>query len=130
MSKKSLSPLETVMAINAAELRLRQAMLGADIGALDTLLADDLIFVDPQGQVIDKTADLAAHRSARLKLDRIELSETEIRPLGETALVVTRAALQGSFDGVGFAGDFRYSRIWRNGETGWQVVAGHCSAII
>ena len=129
MSSKPPSPLETVMTINAAETRLRQAMLDGDVEVLAGLLADDLLFVDPQGRVLTKAADLAAHRSGQLNLTRIDFSETEIRPMGDTAIVVTRASLAGSYAGVSFADDFRYLRVWRNGAGGWQVTAGQCTAI-
>ncbi|HWT97149.1 MAG TPA: nuclear transport factor 2 family protein [Terriglobales bacterium] len=129
MSNRPPSPLEVVMTINAAESRLRQAMLGSDIDVLADLLADDLLFVGPQGQVLTKTADLDTHRSGQLQLTRIDFSETEIRPLGDTAVVLTRASLAGSYMGATFAGDFRYLRVWRNGSAGWQVAAGQCTAI-
>jgi ketosteroid isomerase-like protein len=129
MSPKPPSPLETVMTINAAETRLRQAMLGGDVEALGDLLGDDLLFVDPQGRVLGKAADIEAHRSGRLKLTRIDFSETEIRPIGEAAMVMTRASLAGSYEDTAFAGDFRYLRIWRNGAHGWQVTAGQCTVI-
>ena len=129
MSNRPPSPLETVMTINAAETRLRQAMLGSDAEALADLLADDLLFVGPQGQVLSKAADLEAHRSGRLKLTRIDFSETEIRPMGETAVVITRATLAGSYEGTAFSGDFRYLRVWRSGANGWQITAGQCTAI-
>jgi len=79
MSNRPPSPLEVVMTINAAESRLRQAMLGSDIDVLADLLADDLLFVGPQGQVLTKTADLDTHRSGQLQLTRIDFSETEIK---------------------------------------------------
>jgi ketosteroid isomerase-like protein len=124
------SKLDQVMAINAAEARLRQAILGGDVDVLDQLIADDLIFVGHLGQLISKEMDLTAYRSGLLKVEQLDLSETEIRPLGETAIVVTRSSLAGTYDGQPFAGDFRYTRIWQNSGTGWQIVAGHCSPIV
>lgn len=133
MSNRPPSPLEVVMTINAAESRLRQAMLGGDVDMLAELLADDLLFAGPQGQVLTKAADLDVHRSRQLQLTRIDFSETDIRPLGgvagDTAVVMTRASLAGSYMGADFAGDFRYLRIWRNGSAGWQVAAGQCTPI-
>lgn len=134
MSNRPPSPLEVVMTINAAESKLRQAMLGSDVDELAELLADDLLFVGPQGQVLTKAADLEVHRSGQLRLTRIDFSETEIRPLGgaagDTAVVMTRASLAGSYMGAAFTGDFRYLRVWRNGSAGWQVAAGQCTPIL
>jgi ketosteroid isomerase-like protein len=124
------SKLDQVMAINAVEARLRQAILAGDVAELDQLIAEDLIFVGHLGQLISKAMDLTAYRSGLLKVEQLELSETEIRPLGEMAIVVTRSSLAGTYDGQAFAGDFRYTRIWQNTGTGWQIIAGHCSAIV
>ncbi|HVJ41524.1 MAG TPA: nuclear transport factor 2 family protein [Dongiaceae bacterium] len=129
MRDKAESPLEVVMAINAMEAQLRQAMLTSDVDALEMLLAEDLIFVDPQGRVLDKAADLAAHRSGLLQLDQLDFAETEVRPQGDVAVVVTRSSLSGRYQGQVFAGDFRYTRVWRRSGRGWRVVAGHCSSV-
>jgi len=129
MSEKAGSLIEVVMAINAQEARLRQAILKGDIDELDALIAEDLIFIGHLGQIITKKADLATYRSGALKIDRLDLSETDVRPMGEVVVVVTRSSLTGSYDGEAFTGDFRYTRLWRQYGTGWQIVAGHCSAI-
>lgn len=129
MRDKAPSALELVFAINGQEARLRQAMLSADLAALDELLADDLIFATHLGQVLTKAMDIEAYRSGRLRMGQIDYSETEVRPLGELALVMTRCHLAGQYDGVAFAGDFRFTRLWRRYGEAWRIAAGHCSAI-
>lgn len=130
MRDKAESPLEVVMAINAMEAQLRQAMLTADIDALDALLAPDMIFVDVQGRVLDKAADLAIHQSGLLQLDQLDFAETDVRPMGDVAVVVTRSSLRGSYQGKAFGGDFRYTRVWRRSVGAWRVAAGHCSPVL
>jgi len=130
MQGGTVSKLDQVMTISAQEGRLRQAILAGDVAELDQLIADELIFVGHLGQLITKEMDLTAYRSGLLRVDRLELSETEIRPMGEMAIVVTCSSLAGTYDGQPFAGDFRYTRIWHKRETGLQIVAGHCSGIV
>jgi ketosteroid isomerase-like protein len=50
--------------------------------------------------------------------------------MGDIAIVVTRSNLAGTYDGQPFSGDFRYTRVWRQMGSGWQIVAGHCSGIV
>jgi hypothetical protein len=38
--------------------------------------------------------------------------------------------MTGTFEGVAFAGPFRYTRVWRATGEGWRIVAGHVSAIL
>jgi hypothetical protein len=32
--------------------------------------------------------------------------------------------------GNAFAGDYRYMRIWRKGNNGWQIIGGSISAMV
>src|SRR5690606_37559149 len=45
----------------ALEARLRAAQLAADVAALDALIAEELLFTGPDGQLATKAQDLAAH---------------------------------------------------------------------
>lgn len=117
--------------IEDAEARLRAAMLAGDVAALDALLGDALVFTDHTGARLSKAEDLAAHRSGRLRLARLEPSgQTLIRRLGDTAIVCVTLDLAGRFDAQPFAGTFAYTRVWHRGEDGrWRVEAAHCSAV-
>jgi ketosteroid isomerase-like protein len=47
---------------------------------------------------------------------------------GDVAAVVTlRAELAGRWDGTPFTAAFRYTRVWHRTETGWRLLAAHCS---
>jgi ketosteroid isomerase-like protein len=111
------------------EARLQQAMLASDVTELDTLLADDLSFVDPTGKIWSKTDDLDAHRFGVQRIDRLDIAEQDVRLYGASAVTVTRAALSGTFGGAPFAGSLRYTRVWSETGAGWRVVAAHCSLI-
>lgn len=43
------------------EAQLRAAQLTADVAALGALIADDLLFAGPDGQLVTKAQDLEAH---------------------------------------------------------------------
>jgi ketosteroid isomerase-like protein len=126
VAKSTASGLD---AIAAYEERLRTAMLAGDVDALDTLLADDLIFTNQAGRVLTKAMDLDIHRSGQLRISSLDFSEQQCRNTGEVAIVVVRTVVTGTYQGTPFAGTYRYTRIWRKGAPGWQVIAVHCSAI-
>lgn len=122
--------MDTVRAvIEPYETALRAAMLANDVDALDTLLDDDLVFTVPSGQVISKHDDLSAHRAKLLRLDTLDIRETQAKAIGEMILTTTKAMLAGCFDGTTFNGTFAYTRLWRRAGSGWRVVAGHGSQI-
>ena len=59
-------------AVIAAERALQAAMRASDVEELDRLLHPDLLAVGPDGALIDKAADLAAHRSRVFVISALE----------------------------------------------------------
>lgn len=116
--------------IRAAEDRLREAMISSDVGALDELLAPDLIFTNHLGHVLGKKEDLAAHRSGILKINDLRPSEQQIRIVGGVAVVSVRVQVSGTYDGRPANGDFRFTRVWAlSPQNTWQVVAAHAGLV-
>jgi hypothetical protein len=115
--------------ILAAEAALRAAQLAGDVGALDRLLDDGLVFTGLDGAVVGKADDLALHRSGRLKVTRMDPSDTRIVRLGPVAVVSVRMDAVAVVDGAAVGGPLRYTRVWREAPAGWRVVAGHMSAV-
>lgn len=111
------------------EERLRQAMLTSDVVELDRLMADQLVFVLPDGVVVTKTADLDAHRSGKIRIHALKPSEQVIQEHENFGVVTVRMAMAGSYDGTPLSGDFRYTRVWHLAGTQPQIIAGHVSAI-
>jgi hypothetical protein len=99
-------------AIQAAEERLRQAMLSSDIAALEALLDPELLFVNHMGWTVTREDDLDAHRGGLLKIHALDLSEQCIVPRADCAVVSVLARIAGSYNGVPANGTFRFMRTW------------------
>lgn len=112
----------------AAELALRQAQLAGDVDALERLIDDGLAFTGPDGLIYGKDDDLEAHRSGAIRITRLVPSEEHVQDFGAIVVISVRMQMEGSFQGVPFAGPFRYTRVWRLTDA-WRVVAGHVSAV-
>jgi hypothetical protein len=121
----------TQESISALEERLRQAMLTADVAALDELIAPELLFTSHLGQRITKQQDLAMHRSGILKLTALDPTDQQMQ-LGDCYAVVSVCMhLLGTYDGATVDQRIRYTRVWAISSTEtWQVVAGHASALL
>jgi len=115
--------------IVAVEARLRAAQLNADVDALDQLIADDLLFTGPDGNLATKADDLAAHRSGVVRFRKHEPEELRIRRLGANiAIAALRARLAVEIAGSVESGTYRYTRVWvRESGGSWRVVGGHVS---
>ena len=114
--------------VRAAEIALRQAQLAGDVAALDLLLDDALVFTGPDGRIYGKADDLEAHRSGAIRITMLTPSDERVQDFGSIVVVSVRMEMQGSFQGMPFAGPFRYTRVWRL-SSGWRIVAGHVSAV-
>jgi ketosteroid isomerase-like protein len=115
--------------IRDLETRLAKAMQASDVDALDTLLADDLTFVDATGKVWSKADDLNGHRYGVQRIEQLDVQEQTIRVYEKCAITVTKVALRGTFGGAPFAGSLRYTRTWCETASGWRIVAAQCSLV-
>ncbi len=116
--------------IEILEEKLRQAMLSSNVQALDELIADDLAFTVPSGDVVDKLADLEAHRSGTTKFTRIEIRDRHVSDYDACVVVMVKAELAGSYNEQAFSGTYCYTRVWIKRQEDWQIVAGHVSPIL
>jgi ketosteroid isomerase-like protein len=118
------------MIIETLEDQLQQAMLTSDVVVLDELIADDLVFTMHTGLIIDKQADLEAHRSGIVKFSTVEISDRQIHDYGGCVVVTLQAKLAGITHEQAFSGIFRFTRVWMQRQNRWQIAAGHVSQVM
>src|SRR5688572_10337240 len=94
MLSANLDPLQAVLVgpndpeIVELEAEIRAAQLAADVAVLDRLIAEDLLFTGPDGQLGTKAQDLAAHGSGAVRMREHEPEELRIRRIGSDAAIV------------------------------------------
>jgi ketosteroid isomerase-like protein len=117
--------------IVALESRIRLAQLNADVATLNELIADQLLFTGPDGQLGTKEQDLAAHGSGAVRFIRHDPDELRIQRVRDgVAIVALRARLAVEVGGHAVSGTYRYTRVWaRDGDLRWRVVGGHVSEV-
>ncbi|MBW4563341.1 MAG: nuclear transport factor 2 family protein [Mojavia pulchra JT2-VF2] len=115
--------------IENLEVELAQAMLHNDVAALDKFLSDEVIFTDPQGDVIDKAQDLTLHQSGGLVVTTYETADLIIRVFGSTAITNLKARVGGMFKGSPFYGVYRYTRTYLKEHGKWRIIAAQATAI-
>jgi len=117
--------------IVACEARLRAAQIASDVAALDQLIAEDLLFTGPDGELGTKAQDLAAHRSGAVRFRAHEPQELRVRRVGpDVAISALRARLSVEVAGKTVDGTYRYTRVWARENGGsWRVIGGHVSEV-
>jgi ketosteroid isomerase-like protein len=100
----------------------RQAQLNADAATMDKLLSDDYVGISMNGQVVTKMQQLDRMRNRQLVLTKIDLDDVKVRLTGTTAIVTSRAEIEGTNEGVSVLGTYRYTRIYSRLPGGeWKI---------
>lgn len=111
------------MDLLAAERRLQAAQRGADVEALDALLHPRVVAAGPDGQVVGKEDDLAAHRSGALRITRLVEESVEVSDDGRTGMTRIVASVDAVQSGTAVSARLRYTRLWLHDTDGWRVLA-------
>jgi uncharacterized protein (TIGR02246 family) len=97
---------------------------------LERIYADDYTLVTGTGQIRTKAAQLAELKSGQLRYLQIETVERQVRMYGDVAILLTRqraAIVQGGQQITG--GDERVTRVYKNFDGQWRVIATHATPI-
>jgi ketosteroid isomerase-like protein len=104
------------------ENEFARAVANNDAGALDGLLANDWIIVDPDGSIVDKARFLEVIKSGALSHESMESTDLRVRLYGNTAVVTGLTTTKGKFMGQDFASCERATDIFVKQTDRWQCV--------
>ena len=121
---------ETRHEIEHLEDSWRTAILHGNTSAMDMLLADDYMAISPTGILQSKEQALANLRAGTMHFTSIDLSDRKIRLYGTTALVTSRAEVNGTGPDGSISGSYRYTRVYVKDPHGeWRIVSFEASKI-
>jgi uncharacterized protein (TIGR02246 family) len=103
------------------------AHMRSDADALDRLFADDIVITVPEMQRLGKSST-NLFRGGRIKFDRYESSDIQVRVHGDSAIVTGRIQRSRVNDGRMFADDWQFTKTYVRRDGDWKVVAFHASA--
>ncbi len=108
--------------VEQLEQAWRSAELNGDVDAMGKLLSDDFVGINMSGQVVTKMQLLDRMRRRRTVLTRLDLDDVHVKLLGQTAIVTSRAEVEGTNEGAPVHGNYRYTRVYTRTATGaWQI---------
>jgi uncharacterized protein (TIGR02246 family) len=100
-----------------------RAWLEKDAATVERLMAEDYLYVGPNGPVLDRPAILGIIRSPSYRLTRSTRTEVVVRPLGNDAAIIRhRAQSAGTFEGVAFEEDHRCVMVCVRQGADWRIV--------
>jgi ketosteroid isomerase-like protein len=128
----SLSPQDRAAVLDRDQ-RFFEALMAADVPALEDLLAEEFILVGVNdGAVVPRSALIEAVASGAVRFPAIESypDEAIVRRLGEVAIVVGRTGMNVTApDGAGFTLGSRYTHVFTADTDGWRLISAQGTPI-
>lgn len=96
-----------------------------DIGAMNSLLADDFIITIEDGRTFSKSGYIALNGNSEVHVEISEMSELKVRMYGNAAVVIGKYHEKGISKGKPYEYHDRFTDVWMNIDGKWQVIASH-----
>jgi ketosteroid isomerase-like protein len=95
-----------------------------DVAYLDKVLVDDFFALNTQGQLMDKSHQLANVKRTDRVLKVLNPREIQVRfyNKGKVAILTEHVTVDGEDKGRHFGGEFRFLRVFTKQHGNWQVV--------
>lgn len=118
----SCEPVTSNDALVAEDQRYA-AQLTQDTGALDRLLADDLVYIHSNAQVDSKSSFIDSLRSGAVKYLTMQRSDVRVRTFGCVAIITGLANYDVHFNGKDIAVELRFHSVWTKRDGRLQFVS-------
>src|SRR3954463_3689219 len=108
------------------------ALIAGDVSRLEPLLDERFLIVDVMSGAVAARAALTAALAERvLEFERVELIERTGRHYGDSAILVGRTQMAGSFARAAFTAASRYTHVFvRGADTHWRLASAQGTQII
>ena len=111
------------------EARRCDAMIAADVDALDTLLSDRLTWTHASARQDTKASFLAGLRAGGTRYLEMKRSDEQVRVHGEVAVVTGLVEMRASIKGEERELRNRYTNVWVKVDSSWRMVAWQSTAV-
>jgi ketosteroid isomerase-like protein len=108
------------------------ALTAGDSRSIEELLDERLLIIDVRsGAVADRTTLVRALQERLLEFERVDLIDRAARYYGDTAILVGRTQMAGSFAGTAFTTASRYTHVFvRGADARWRLASAQGTPII
>lgn len=115
--------------IIALENAWNHAVQQRDDKAVESLLGDELIYIDYDGTMMDKRAYIASVKNTPLNAEQIVSGSMRVQVYGEGAVVVGVYREKGTRNGKPYSIRERFVDTWLNRHGAWVCVASQATLI-
>lgn len=111
------------------EARRCKALLEADIGALDSLLSERLVFAHATAKYEDKASLLQKMGAGTIVYKTLDVTQKQVIDLGDSALLISRLTADVLVGGQPRSIDNMTLSVWTREDGDWRMVAYQPTAI-
>ena len=104
-------------------------LLKGDAATLDRIWADDLSFVNPRGELLNKKQRMENIKTGATDLQKADVSEKNVRVYGDTAVATLIVKINGQYSGKEADESFRVTAVFAKPKGSWQMVATQMTPI-
>jgi hypothetical protein len=105
-----------------------QAWLENNVALVEKLMADDYLYIAPNGKLLDRKAILNIMKSPSYHLDASTRTPLVVKTAGtDVAVMVFRSQAAGTFEGKSFKDDHNCTMLCVRRGTEWRVLLEQCS---
>lgn len=116
--------------LTAVDDQRMDALRRGDPVPLETIYADDYTLVTGTGQIRSKADQIAELKSGRLRYVSIDSVERQVRLYGDVGVIVSRQQAVIFQNGQQItSGDERVTRVYKQIDGSWRVIATHATPI-
>ena len=116
-----MTAIDEVRALDQKRIR---AMINKDIGALDQILADDLVYTHPDAKKDNKASLIDALLSGAASYRQIDVDETDVRDFGDAVVLIGKADMIISEYGERRTFGVRFTTVYARRGGRWQMAVG------
>ncbi|HYL97464.1 MAG TPA: nuclear transport factor 2 family protein [Blastocatellia bacterium] len=109
----------------AAEEEWAEAVVRADVEAIDRIVSEDFMATNPFGETRYKEEFIANIRDGSPAYKYINREDPEVRIYGNVAVVTGNARTEGTYKGMDVSGPYRYTAIYVQDASRWRSVGIH-----
>ncbi len=115
--------------VTEIEKRFNSVLLKKDAAALDELLADGLVHIGFEGQIVGKTEYLAFFKQDIWQYRKYEPSNETVKIVGDAAVVTGRVDRTIVINNVETTGGFAFTHVWSRAGDRWRLTSSHVTGI-
>lgn len=115
--------------VASVEQRFTAALMKKDDATFAELLADDLVHIGFEGQIVGKVEYLTFFKQGSWQYKKYEPTNVVMKELGNTAVVTGRVDRTIVIDGKEISGAFAFTHVWTKTGNHWRLSSSQLTTI-